>query len=132
MILQKNSKMLQKNKKIIISALTIIMIISIFIVNYKKENGKIFKDDIIFFKIFKNKNFLKDGKQNNLLFQNDFKNIKKLELNKKSKKIENSSKEYVFNVTYTNVDFKNINLSETINKDTLINGKIAPRNIRKI
>ena len=33
---------------------------------------------------------------------------------------------YVFNVSYKNIDFKNIKLIDTFDEDTLINKKIAP------
>ena len=40
--------------------------------------------------------------------------------------IDVEEKEYRLNVNYKNIDFRNINLAETINRDTLIYEKIAP------
>ena len=40
--------------------------------------------------------------------------------------IDVEEKEYRLNVNYKNIDFRNINLAETINRETLIYEKIAP------
>ncbi len=99
---------MQKNKIIlIVTSLIILIIISFNLKNLSLNN---FKDEIIFFKLF--------GLGTNTN-EEQVKNIKEINTNEKVKKI-------IFNVSYKNLDFKNINLNETINKKTLINEKIAP------
>ena len=99
----------QKNKTIVI--LTIILIICIFLLIKTTHKSENFQDDIIFFKSF----YLYNERTN---------------INLKSKYETNDREfvlpEYSFNVTYKNTDFKDINLTNTINKNTLINEKIAP------
>lgn len=76
---------------------------------------------ILFIKIF----FFKDISNSKTI--EDFLFLKLLGNNVKvSENIKQEEKEYRLNVNYKNTVFKNINLSETINKQTLIYEKIAP------
>lgn len=89
-------------KRTIFIILLIIIILIFLLQNNKKQNNET-QDDLIFFKLFGT------GQQNT----------------------ENTTEKreqavYNFNVSYKNIDFKNINLSDTINKNTLIREKIAP------
>jgi len=93
----------QKSKLIIIIITSLILIIFLFQVRKNASNR--FQDDLIFFKLFSS------GKEEN--------KIKLLS----GDKIEQS---YNFQVSYKNIDLKNINLSDTINKNSLIREKIAP------
>lgn len=86
-----------KIKKIIIAI--IILGIAIFLFKNNKNIGNKFQDEIIFFKSFASKQ------------ENENKNYPT----------------YNFKVTYKNTKLKNIKLLETINKETLIKNKIAPR-----
>ena len=102
--------MKRKNKKIIFLG-TIILIIIIYF-NFNKQNkSNLFQDDILFFKFF------------NSIFQNNTQEIK-------NENQLNNYPQYIFKVEYNNIDFKNINLADTINKETLVREKIAPRNKR--
>lgn len=97
-----------KNKKIKLGFIIIILAILIIIYSFFNIKELRFQDDIIFFKIF-----------------NQNKNSNLSTINNKSIK-ENNIPQYSFNVTYKGIDFKDINLLDTINKKTLINEKIAP------
>lgn len=99
---------MKKNKKIKLGFIIIILSILIIIYSFFNIKNPRFQDDIIFFKIFN------QDKNNNLSTINN-KSIK-----------ENSTSQYFFNVTYKGIDFKDINLLDTINRKTLINEKIAP------
>lgn len=87
-----------KHKKNIL-LLVIFLIILLFIIFFNKFSKKETSDDIIFFKLFS------QTKQNN-------KNTK-----------EN---EYIFDFSQNNKISTNMNLWETVSKNTLINEKIAP------
>lgn len=101
----------KKNKKIISLIIAIlIVIILIFCVLQKSD---FFQDNLIFFKI------LNSGDTNKNL-QNDqisYKNITEY-------KEENNP--LFFYVAYNKTNFKSINLSDTIDKKTLVKEKIAP------
>lgn len=95
--------------KVIILIIIVILILSIFLFYNKSKSNNYFQDDIIFFKLFsKNKNDNIENTKNQINLNNI----------------------YYFQVSYKNIDFKNIYLSDTINKKTLIREKIAPRNKR--
>ena len=102
--------MKRKNKKIIFLG-TIILIIIIYFNFNKQDKSNLFQDDILFFKFF------------NSIFQNNTQEIK-------NENQLNNYPQYIFKVEYNNIDFKNINLADTINKETLVREKIAPRNKR--
>ena len=70
------------------------------------------QDEILFLK------FLKIGKKQEDLLENE----KYMQTNNKN----NNIVKYKFNITYKNLKFKNVNLAETINEDTLTYEKIAP------
>ena len=102
----------QKQKRNIIIISIIICILGIVLFLNRKPKKEELQDDILFFKSF----YLGDKKaSNNILVGN-----------------QEIYKEYIFNVSYENAFFTDINLLDTIRKDTLVNEKIAPRNIRKI
>lgn len=93
-------------KKIFILTLILILIIlfiSIFFLKKFSDTQKI--DDFLFLKLFSNGKFLSEDNQ--------------------TFNIENT-KEYDFKIHYKNINFKSINLSETIDKKTLVKDKIAP------
>ena len=98
-----------KKLKVIFLIILAILILGIFLFQNKSKLNNFFQNDIIFFKLFSRN-----------------------EVNKIENKINqiNSNNIYCFQVSYNNIDFKNINLSDTINKETLIREKIAPRNKR--
>ncbi len=99
----------QKIKLMVIVITSLILIIFLFQI---RKNAKYeFQDDLIFFKLFSS------GKEKN--------RVKSLA----KEKIEQS---YNFQVSYKNIDFKTIQLSDTAKQDTLIHEKIAPRNKRRI
>ena len=110
-----------KKQKIKVTIIVIIiLIICIFLLqNLKPKNNK-FQDDIIFFKLFNlgNNRSNTNIKTKKLLLTNDEPEITNEEVFKLP--------EYIFNVTYKNTDFKDVKLANTINKNTLINEKIAP------
>lgn len=100
---------MKRQKEKIVLIILIILILCIFLFqNGKKFNNK-FQDELIFFKMF----FFKQKK--------DSENILKSE-NQGSQEHQ----QYRFQVSYKNIDFRNVYLSNTINKDTLIREKIAP------
>ena len=99
--------MKQKHKKIfkyILIFTLLILFIKIFFLKNLSNAQTI--DDIMFFKLLSNGNFTKYSDTNN---QND-----------KEKQV------YKFRIDYKNMNFKSIDLSKTINKDTLVYEKIAP------
>ena len=84
----------------------IIIIILIFIF---RNNANIdFQDNFLFFKLLGNNQKISSNSFNQVDLQNE--NITPL----------------FFNVSYQNIDFKKIGLKETINIETLANGKVAP------
>ncbi len=96
-------KINKKNIKLIEILISIILIFLIFLAQPKNKSNNLYQD-ILFLKLFKATN-------------------EKENITKESKE---KIKQYKFNVKYNNMNFKNINLIETINKKTLINEKIAP------
>lgn len=97
--------MKKRQRKVIISVLIILSLI-IFLFQIRKKPKETFQDELIFFKLFssgeeQNTNILKSKTQTNLA-------------------------SYEFKVSYKNIDFKQINLTDTIHPNTLIREKIAP------
>ena len=107
----------QKTRTIVI--LILILIICIFLLLMIKHKNDEFQDDIIFFKSF----YLGDKKTNTNLKAKDEVNLNELLwINEEDFELP----EYIFNVTYKDADFKDVNLTNTIDKTTLVNEKIAP------
>lgn len=102
-----------KRQKIIMIGI-IILVLCIFLFQMKKNPNKQFKEELIFFKLF---SFAQKRERDT----NNTKNQETIKIQK-----------YIFNVSYKNIDFKKISLSDTINKETLVRNKIAPRNKRSI
>lgn len=116
---------MKKRKRKIIYFLIIILSFCIFLLQDKKIINKDFQDDIIFFKLFRFGN-------NEEIEKQQINHLSKISFNDTQIKQEEMPIQYSFNVSYKDIDFKNINLSNTINKNSLINEKIAPRNFRKV
>lgn len=90
-------------------AITItILILCIFLFLKKKNQENGVQDDIIFFKIFS----LGQEKHNEPI--------------QVKAQTQEQHPQYIFSVTYKNTDFKEIQLCDTIEKETLIREKIAP------
>lgn len=105
------------NKKVIILIIIIfICIIVIFIQNFK-INKKLFFDDLFLFKNIDFGDLTKEYDDNTI-------NNKKIINTKRTKVKENNS--VFLKVEYKDFDFKNINLEDTIDNNTLINEKVAP------
>jgi len=96
-----------KRQKVMVIGIIIVVVCIFLFKNEKNLNGK-FEDELIFFKLF---SLLKTNNRN--------------EQNTKNQEIVNYQ-QYVFKVAYKNIDFKEIHLADTINKETLIHEKIAP------
>ncbi len=95
---------MKKSKKIAIFIIIIFIILFIlFCFCNKKQNIDSFQDDILFFKWLK-------------LGENKEETIQTSKINPK----------IIFQVSYRNVNCKQMKFSDTINKNTLINEKIAP------
>ena len=95
-----------KNKRKIIFKLILILILIILFIKIFFLNGLINVekiDDFLFLKLFSNGVYQKNSTQDD-----------------KYKKI------YEFKINYKNLDFKSLNLSDTIDKNTLIYEKFAP------
>lgn len=111
----KKKKTLNKNQ---ILFLIIILLLSLFFIVKKQNSNNFIQDDIIFFKYFNprtNQEKMTEGLQP----QEDSNNI-----------IIKDREKYYFNVKYKNIDFKEIFLGDTIDKNALVKEKIAPRNKR--
>lgn len=102
----------QKRKAILI--VVIILILCIFLFQMRKNQNNKFQDELIFFKLFSSG---KEVGENTIPSKNQ---------------INPFHQQYTLKVSYKNLDFKNVYLSDTINKETLIREKIAPRNQRNI
>ena len=117
---------MKKHKTKIMLALIIIIILCIFFFQKEKNINDKFQDDIIFFKKFyfgKNKESTSKTQKISDFEYEIYTDIKEQQMDSINDKAE---KEIVFNVSYENIKFENVNLSQTINKQTLINEKIAP------
>lgn len=98
--------MKNKNYHLLFILIFIIIIILIFIF---RNNANIdFQDNFLFFKLLGNNQKISSNSFNQVDLQNE--NITPL----------------FFNVSYQNIDFKKIGLGETIDVETLTNGKVAP------
>ena len=98
--------MKKKNYHLLFILIFIIIIILIFIF---RNNANIdFQDNFLFFKLLGNNQKISSNSFNQVDLQN-----------------ENTTPLF-FNVSYQNIDFKKIGLKETINIETLANGKVAP------
>ena len=98
--------MKNKNYHLLFILIFIIIIILIFIF---RNNANIdFQDNFLFFKLLGNNQKISSNSFNQVDLQN-----------------ENTTPLF-FNVSYQNIDFKKIGLGETIDVETLTNGKVAP------
>lgn len=96
---------MKKQKRNIILCIILILISIFFLFQIKKQQNNKFQDELIFFKLFSPK----QKKEN------------------KTSQLRNQLNEtYEFRVSYQNIDFKKINLMDTVNPKTLIQKKIAP------
>lgn len=100
-----------KNKKII--SLIIVILIVIILIFCILQKSNLFQDNLIFFKILNSC----DTNKNSQNDQISYKNIIEY-------KEENNP--LFFYVAYNKTNFKSINLSDTIDKKTLVKEKIAP------
>lgn len=96
---------MKKMKRRIIVIILIILILVIFLFQIKNIQNNRFQDELIFFKLFPSSQEMSKNTPHNT---------------------------YEFKVSYRNIDFKKIYLGDTINPNTLVSEKIAPRNERKI
>lgn len=101
----------KKNKKII--SLIIVILIVIILIFCILQKSNFFQDNLIFFKILNSG----DTNKNSQNDQISYKNIIEY-------KEENNP--LFFYVAYNKTNFKSINLSDTIDKKTLVKEKIAP------
>lgn len=114
----KRTKYKTKNIMILILIIFIIIIISISMLIKSKKT--LFKDDLIFFKIF-------NQTQNKSIENQEKVNLEEIYFNNFNYNNESKNyKQYIMNVSYKDIDLKNINLIETIDNKTLLNEKIAP------
>lgn len=89
----------KKTYKYILFFILLIIFIKIFFLKNLSNAQAV--DDILFFKLLTNGNFTTDS---NVIYQ----------------------QEYKFKINYSDMNFKSVDLSQTINKDTLVYEKIAP------
>ena len=97
---------MKNKKKLIILLIIILLIINILIKIIFSSKEIDSNNDLIFFKLFG---------------QSDISSTPYID-NKKSL----GKTSYIFDVSYENIDFKNINLVNTVDNKTLVNEKIAP------
>lgn len=91
---------MKKIKRKNLFIILVCIIICILLLQIKKQNINLFQEDLIFFKLF----------------------------DSRTQKTDKFYPSYLFQVSYKNINFQNINLSDSINPKTLIREKIAPRN----
>lgn len=91
---------MKKIKRKNLFIILVCIIICILLLQIKKQNINLFQEDLIFFKLF----------------------------DSRAQKTDKFYPSYLFQVSYKNLNFQNINLSDSINPKTLIREKIAPRN----
>ena len=96
---------MKNKKKIIFKMILVLILIFLFLkIFFLKESSNIQKnDDFLFLKLFSNGETLSKGITNS-----------------------ESQKIYNFKIDYKNLDFKSIDLADTIDKKTLVYEKIAP------
>lgn len=99
---------MNKQKRKVILIFIVILVLCIFLFQNKKNFNNRFQDELIFFKLVSSK---QENSENELKSKNQ---------------VSQANQEYKFHVSYKNTDFKNIYLSNSINRDTLIHEKIAP------
>lgn len=106
---------MKKKKKIILKLILILILIILFLkIFFLKGLSNIQKnDDFLFLKLFSNGESLSKDIQNS---EDDLLGIEDREY----------QKVYNFKIDYKNIDFKSIDLAETIDKNTLVYEKIAP------
>lgn len=96
---------MKKTKRSIILCIIVILLLGLSLFRIKKQEDNKFQDELIFFKLFSSQ----QSKEKEII------------------QVENQQNQtYEFSVTYRNIDFKEINLMDTINPKTLIQEKIAP------
>lgn len=93
----------KKNIKLLLLLILIILFIQLFFLKNSSNSQTI--NDFLFLKLLGNKTS----------------NISNNQIN-----FNNYEKQYKFNINYKNLDFKSIDLSDTIDRNTLIYDKIAP------
>jgi len=91
----------KKISKFILILILLILFVKIFFLKNLSNAQTI--DDIIFLKLLSNGNFETTSNANTT-----------------------EKREYKFKINYSNMDFKSVDLSQTVNKDTLVYEKIAP------
>lgn len=96
---------MKNKKKIILKMILVLILIFLFLkIFFLKESSNLQKnDDFLFLKLFSNGETLSKGITNS-----------------------ESQKIYNFKIDYKNLDFKSIDLADTIDKKTLVYEKIAP------
>ena len=106
---------MKKKKKIILKLILILILIILFLkIFFLKGLSNIQKNgDFLFLKLFSNGESLSKDIQNS---EDDLLGIEDREY----------QKVYNFKIDYKNIDFKSIDLAETIDKNTLVYEKIAP------
>lgn len=111
--------MKKQRRKIILFVLIFVILCIILFQNKKNQNYE-FQDELIFFKWF---SFGKNKTENIFETENSI-----IQTNQTIQTEQESQfyQQYSFHVSYKNIDFKEIYLSDTINKETLIYEKIAP------
>lgn len=95
-------------KRKIVLIILMVLVLCICLFRNKKNQDNLFQDELIFFKWF------------------SFKQEKAENIFKSESQITQAHPQYRFYVSYKNIDFKNVYLSHSINRDTLIQEKIAP------
>ena len=106
---------MQKRKKRYVIMFVILVCVIFFIMNFMKYD--FLQEDLLFFQFFNSKNQTKS-----------IANTNEQEIKEDTNKEETSAniKNISFNVQYQNTKFKALNLTETIDKKTLVYEKIAP------
>ena len=99
------------NRKYKIMFFVFIIFVILFIILFSQFKFRFLQDDILFLKFLGNV-FMSEKNPNDIHI-----------LNEKNSK---SSIQYVFNITYKNMNFADVNLIDTIKAKTLVNEKIAP------
>ena len=100
-----------KNKKILLLVLMIFVIL--FIILFSSLKFRFLQDDILFLKFLGN------------IFTSD-QNSQEIGNIGNNTQDENLVPQYIFNITYRNMEFANVNIMDTVRSSTLVNEKIAP------
>ena len=117
---------MKKHKSIVLIIILIIITILLIFIFKNKKNNK-FQDDILFFKTFVPFKSAEETKENNIIQSS----INNLQYNDEYYIEDEYTDEeiYIFDVEYSNIYLRPVNLANTVNKDKLTNMKLAPRNI---